>query len=154
MTRRKAKLGGPSLEAQPHLARLEPRVVDHLPGQQTPAPQWWPAAQSELAQQAPAMSGTHHPLQALRPWAQEQWLFWQMAGTPSVVRQSLSKQQPSVAERCHHVSNGGRAQTLAVGEPLRNSLRRYGLAGCNVDLDDGCEHQPLSRADARLWHRD
>ena len=61
-------------------------------------------------------------------------------------------QQARLAQRGHHVANGGGTQPLPVGKAMRNRLRSHRFAGGDVELDDGRKHQPLARTDARIRH--
>ena len=61
-------------------------------------------------------------------------------------------QQSRFAQRRHHIAQRRRAQALPVGKQPRHRLRCHWLAGRNVQLDDGVQHQPLTRTEAHIGH--
>src|SRR5712671_3832369 len=59
-------------------------------------------------------------------------------------------QEAGVSQVRHHVTDGGRAQTLAAG--ARKSARTYRLAGGDISLDDGGQDLPFPIACWSWWH--
>ena len=57
-------------------------------------------------------------------------------------------QQARLAQDGHHVAQRGGTQTFAISKEAGKCLRCHWLARGNVHFDDGCQHQPLARAEA------